>query len=116
MKKSILVITYCSFLSLSLFLFSCQKELIKPNQTASNAKTDSTVVDSTGGLDFNYTPHPNSWIHGDSTWTPNPNDSTFGGVVPLDSTGFDYLPHGGSGPWNDSIGGTNPNDTLGGGN
>lgn len=116
MKKTVLLFTYCGFLSVSLFLFSCQKELIKPNGAA-NAKMDSTIVDdSSGGFDFDFLPHGNSDVWDDSTGVTNPNDSTGGVVIPLDSIGFGFTPHGNSDVWNDSIGGTNPNDTLGGGN
>lgn len=123
MKRSILITTYLSMLTFAVVLSSCSKEPIIP-VGVDQAKTDAIWVDdSSGGFDFNYTPHGNSGVWNDSTGTnpgggTNPNDSTGtnpgGGVDPLDSIWFDYTPHGGSGVWDSTW--TNPNDTLGGGN
>lgn len=126
MKRSVLISTYCGLLTIALFLYSCEKEDFTPYTHVNNgtAKMDSSgVFDSTGGFNFDFTPHGNSGVWNDSLGGgTNPGDSTGGntggGWTPNDSLWFNGgNPHGNGPIWNDSIGGgTNPGDTLGGGN
>ena len=121
MKKSVLFAFYTCLVTIVAFLSSCSKESFHPAGSSSNLKMDTTWVDdSLGGFNFDFTPHGNSSVWDDSTWT-NPNDSTWNpggggnGGNQLDSIWFGYTPHGGSPVCDDSTW-TNPNDTLGGGN
>ena len=116
MKKSILITSYGTLLTIAIFLTSCSKDSIVP-PGGSQLKMDTTWVDdSTGGFNFDFLPHGNSGVWNDSTWT-NPNDSIVGnpgGVGPIDSIWINVTPHGGSNVWDSTW--VNPNDSLGGGN
>lgn len=119
MKRSTVISTYLGFLTIALFLYSCEKEDFTPtsHNNMGGTKMDSSwVYDSTFTLP-DHIPHGNSFGN-DSTGGSNPGDTLGGGGwTPNDSIWFNpnTPPHGGWTPY-DSTGGNNPGDTLGGGN
>ena len=117
MKRSTLISTYLGFLTIALFLYSCEKEDFTPVNHYGKSGNKTWVYDSTFVPTL---PGGNDSIGGGNPWDSlgggTPGD-TLGGGSPTDSIWFNPSTPSPT-VWNpyDSTGGNNPGDTLGGGN